>query len=120
VTPNRISRVSPSRVRDEQGFIILGGIILILVILVVGVMLGKVLRVQYPDSYIEARAARHWVVADAEVQLAGRTVHRLRRGETVWATRLENGDIAISPDSTGQKIVGFVGSYALTNSAPAK
>ena len=97
--------------RDEQGFIILGGLILILVILVVGVMLGKVLRVQYPDSYIEARASRHRVVSDADLQLGGRIVGRLRRGDAVWATRLENGDVAVAADSTGQKVVGFVGSY---------
>lgn len=115
VTPNH-----PSRVRDEQGFIILGGILLVLLILVIGVMLGKVLRVQYPDSYIEARADRHWVVSDANVQLGGRTVTRLRRGDAVWATRLENGDVAIAHDSTGQKIIGFVGSDVLSNSAPGR
>lgn len=122
MTPNRTSSAPvarSSRVRDEGGFIILGGIILVLVILVVGVLLGKVFRVQYPDSYIESRAQKHWVVTDTEVQMGGRPVARLRRGEAVWATRLENGDVAVSADSTGQKILGFVGAYNLSD-APAK
>lgn len=115
---NRTPNASPSRAashaRDEQGFIILGAIILLVLILVVGVMLGKVFRVQYPDSYIEARAARHHVVADTELRMGDRIVGRLRRGEQVWATRLENGDVAIATDSTGQTVRGFVGSSALT------
>lgn len=109
---------STSRTRDEGGFIILGAIVLVLVLLVVGVALGKVLRVQYPDSYVEQRAERQWVVADTDLQLGGRPVGRLRRGEPVWATRLENGDIAISSDAAGQKVVGFVGAHALSNVAP--
>ncbi len=107
-----------SRTRDEGGFVILGAIVLVLVLLVVGVSLGKVLRVQYPDSYVEQRAVRQWVVTDTDLQLGGRPVARLRRGEQVWATRLENGDIAISTDAAGQKVVGFVGAYALSNVAP--
>ena len=113
------SRHRTSRTRDEGGFIILGGIILILVLLVVGVSLGKVFRVQYPDSYVEQRAERQWVVTDTDVRLGGRPVAKLRRGEAVWATRLENGDVAISSDAGGQKVVGFVGAYALSNVAPA-
>ena len=115
MTPNRTSSAS-ARVRDEGGFIILGGIILVLVILVVGVLLGKVLRVQYPDSYVESRARKHWVVDDTELQLGGRPVARLRRGDAVWASRLENGDVAVSTDSTGQKVLGFVGAHALSES----
>ncbi len=102
------------RVKDERGFIILGGLILIVVVLVVGVMLGKVLRRQYPDSYVESTAARHYVVSDTEMQMAGRTVARLQRGDSVWATRLENGDVAITSDRAGNKVVGFVGSAALS------
>jgi hypothetical protein len=108
------------RTRDEGGFIILGAIVLVLVLLVVGVALGKVLRVQYPDSYVEQRAVRQWVVTDTDLQLGGRLVARLRRGDAVWATRLENGDVAISSDAGGQKVVGFVGAYALTNVAPGR
>ena len=106
------------RMRDEGGFVILGAIVLVLVLLVVGVSLGKVLRVQYPDSYVEQRAERQWVVTDTDVQLGGRPVARLRRGDAVWATRLENGDIAITSDAGGQKVIGFVGAYALSNTAP--
>ena len=109
---------STSRTRDEGGFIILGGIILVLVLLIVGVSLGTVVRVQYPDSYVEQRAERRWIVTDTDLQLGGRPVARLRRGEAVWATRLENGDIAISSDAGGQKVIGFVGAYALSNVAP--
>ncbi|HEY0154466.1 MAG TPA: hypothetical protein VGB92_20805 [Longimicrobium sp.] len=107
-----------SRTRDEGGFIILGAIVLVLVLLFVGVALGKLLRVQYPDSYVEQRAERQWVVADTDLQLGGRPVARLRRGEQVWATRLENGDIAVTSDAGGQKVIGFVGAYALSNVAP--
>lgn len=118
----RASALSPrlrtSRTRDEGGFVILGAIVLVLVLLVVGVSLGKVLRVQYPDSYVEQRAERQWVVTDTDLQLGGRAVARLRRGEAVWATRLENGDVAISSDAGGQKVVGFVEAYALSNVAP--
>ena len=103
-----------SRLKDERGFIIFGALILIVVLLVVGVLLGKVLRVQYPDSYIESTATRHWLVSDAELQLGGRTVGRLQRGDSVWATRLENGDVAITADRAGQKLVGFVGSAAIS------
>ena len=103
-----------SRVKDERGFIIFGALILIVVLLVVGVMLGKVLRKQYPDSYVESTATRHWVVTDAELQLGGRTVGRLQRGDSVWATRLENGDVAVTADRAGQKLVGFVGSDAIS------
>ncbi|HEX8212290.1 MAG TPA: hypothetical protein VF584_19095 [Longimicrobium sp.] len=118
--PALSNRLGTSRTRDEGGFIILGAIVLVLVLLVVGVSLGKVLRVQYPDSYVEQRAERQWVVADTDLQLGGRPVARLRRGEPVWATRLENGDIAISSDARGQKVVGFVGAYALSNVAPGR
>ncbi len=111
-------RRRPSRTRDEGGFIILGGIILILVLLVVGVSLGKVLRVQYPDSYVEQRAQRQYVLTDTDLQLGGRSVARLRRGDTVWATRLENGDVAISSDAGGEMVLGFVGAHALSNVAP--
>jgi len=100
--------------KDEGGFIIFGALILIVVLLVVGVLLGKVLRKQYPDSYIEATAARHWVVSDTDMQMGGRTVGRLRQGDSVWATRLENGDVAVTSDRAGQKVVGFVGSAALS------
>jgi hypothetical protein len=110
--------VSRSRTSDEGGFIILGGIILIVVLLVVGVSLGKVFRVQYPDSYVEQRAQRQYLLTDTELQLGGRSVARLRRGDAVWATRLENGDVAISSDPAGRKIVGFVGAHALSNVAP--
>ena len=103
---------------DEGGFIILGGIILVLVILVVGVLLGKLFRVQYPDSYVEAGAARQWVLTDTHVDLGGRTVAQLRRGDTVWTTRLPNGDIAVIADSTGSRVVGFVGGHALSDSSP--
>ena len=122
MTPIRASsapRTRSSHLGNEGGFIILGGIILVLVVLVVGVLLGKVFRVQYPDSYIESRAIKHWVVADTELRMGGRSVQRLRPGDAVWATRLENGDVAVSTDSTGQKIVGFVGAYTLSD-APAK
>lgn len=108
------------RVRDEGGFIILGAIVLVLVVMVVGVLLGKVFRVQYPDSYIESRAQKHWVLTDTELQLGGRSVARLRPGDAVWATRLENGDVAVSADSTGQKIVGFIGAYTLSDAPAAK
>lgn len=107
-----------SRTRDEGGFIILGGIILVLVLLVVGVSLGKVLRVQYPDSYVEQRAERQYVLTDTDLQLGGRSVAKLRRGEAVWATRLENGDVAISADEDGRKVIGFVRAFALSNVAP--
>ncbi|CAA9346731.1 MAG: hypothetical protein AVDCRST_MAG68-3965 [uncultured Gemmatimonadetes bacterium] len=103
-----------NKLRDEGGFIIFGALILIVVLLVVGVLLGKVLRKQYPDSYIEATAARHWLVTDAEMEMGGRTVGRLRQGDSVWATRLENGDVAITTDRAGRKVVGFVGSAALS------
>lgn len=124
VTPELIRAPAPSprrrasRTRDEGGFIILGGIILVLVLLVVGVSLGKVLRVQYPDSYVEQRAQRQYVLTDTELQLGGRAVARLRRGEAVWATRLENGDVAISADQDGRKVIGFVRAFALSNVAP--
>lgn len=120
MTPNRASsapRARSSHAGNEGGFIILGGIILVLVVLVVGVLLGKVFRVQYPDSYIESQARKHWVVSDTELRLGGRSVARLRPGDAVWATRLENGDVAVSTDSTGQKVVGFVGAYTLTGAA---
>ena len=110
--------VHPSRTRDEGGFIILGALILIVVLLVVGVSLGKVFRVQYPDSYIEQRAERQYVLTDTELQLGGRRVAKLRRGEAVWATRLENGDVVISSDAEGRKVVGFVGAFALSQVAP--
>ena len=116
--PALSNRHRTSRTRDEGGFIILGAIVLVLVLLFVGVALGKLLRVQYPDSYVEQRAERQWVVADTDLQLGGRPVARLRRGEQVWATRLENGDIAITSDAGGQKVIGFVGAYALSNVAP--
>lgn len=120
--PIRAQALSPrlraSRTRDEGGFIILGGIILVLVLLIVGVSLGKVLRVQYPDSYVEQRAERQYVLTDTDLQLGGRSVARLRRGAAVWATRLENGDVAISSDAGGQKIVGFVEAHALSDVAP--
>lgn len=123
MTPNRASsapRPRSSRASDEGGFIILGAIVLIVVVLVVGVLLGKVFRVQYPDSYIESRARKHWVVDDTELRMGGRSVARLRPGDAVWATRLENGDVAVSSDSTGQKIVGFVGAYTLSDAPAAK
>jgi hypothetical protein len=103
-----------SNLKDEGGFIIFGALILIVVLLVTGVLLGKVFRMQYPDSYIDATATRHWVVSDVEMKLAGRTVARLRQGDSVWATRLENGDVAITTDRAGQKVLGFVGSDALS------
>ncbi|HEX8359010.1 MAG TPA: hypothetical protein VF613_02755 [Longimicrobium sp.] len=104
-----------SKLKDERGFIIFGALILIVVLLVVGVLLGKVLRRQYPDSYIETTAARHWVVSDADMEMGGRKVARLQRGDSVWATRLENGDVAITSDRAGQKVMGFVGSAALSS-----
>lgn len=117
--PARAPRLRPSRARDEGGFIILGALILIVVALVVGVSLGKVFRVQYPDSYVEQRAQRQYVITDTELQLGGRSIAKLRRGEAVWATRLENGDVAISTDAGAQKILGFVGAFALSNVAPS-
>lgn len=115
------SPIAPRRSHagDEGGFIILGGIILVLAVLVVGVLLGKVFRVQYPDSYVEAAATRHWVITDTQVQMGERTVARLRPGDAVWATRLPNGDIAVTADSTGSKVVGFVGGHVLSDGAPA-
>jgi hypothetical protein len=110
--------LNTSRTRDEGGFIILGAIVLVLVLLVVGVSLGKVVRVQYPDSYIEQRAQRQYVLTDTELRLGGQAVARLRRGDVVWATRLENGDVVISSDADGRKVVGFVGAFALSNVAP--
>ena len=122
MTPNSFRAPNAPRAslaRDEGGFIILGGIVLVLAILVVGVLLGKVFRIQYPDSYIEATAARHWVLDDTRVELGGRTVAQLRRGDTVWATRLPNGDIAVTADSTGSKVVGFIGGDILSEIPPA-
>ncbi len=110
--------VSPCRARNEGGFIILGALILIVLLLVVGVSLGKVFRVQYPDSYVEARAERRFVLTDTELQFGGKSVAKLRRGDTVWATRLENGDVAISSDAGARRIIGFVGAFALSSAAP--
>ena len=122
MTPMRTSsapRARPSHVRDEGGFIILGAIVLVLVVLVVGVLLGKVFRVQYPDSYIESRVVKQWVLTDTEVRMGDRPVTRLRAGEAVWATRLENGDVAVPADSSGRKIVAFIGAHALDD-APTR
>lgn len=99
---------------DERGFIVFGALVLIVVVVVTAVLLGKVVRYQYPDSYIDPRRTeRRHLVSDAEIHDAGQVVRRLRRGDSVWVSQLDNGDVAVF-DEPGKRVIGFVSGLALS------
>jgi hypothetical protein len=96
-----------SPARGEGGFIILGCLILIVVVLVVGVLLGKIFRKQ--DRWIvstEGRSVRH-AVRDVEVRYADQVIRVIPRGDSAWVYPLPDGVVAVYTSPDEPQVDGF-------------
>lgn len=103
----RLPDVLTSPARGEGGFIILGCLILVIVVLTVGVLLGKIFRKQ--DVWIvstEGRDVRH-AVADAPVVYGETLIRVVPKGDSVWAYPLEDGVIAVYASPEATQVDGF-------------
>lgn len=100
---------------------VLGALILVVGIMVLAVLLGKLVRYQYPDAYVPATQQHElrYATALVEVRDGGRVAGRLAPGDSVWTSQLENGDVAVFPHSVSTELVGFVPSSALSVTRPA-
>ncbi|MDP9347809.1 MAG: hypothetical protein M3P24_01470 [Gemmatimonadota bacterium] len=111
--------VRSSPLEDSRGFIVFGALVMIVVVVVAAVLLGKVVRYQYPPPYIDPDPPQLlYLDADAEVRQGSGVTRRLRRGDSVWVAQLQNGDVAVFADGAGGEVLGFVPGPALSPSRP--
>jgi len=110
----------PSRASDSRGFVVLGALILVVGIMVAAVLLGKLIRYQYPDAYIPATQQHElrYAVAPVELHDGERVTSRLAPGDSVWTSQLENGDVAVFAHPTSTELVGFAPPSALSPTRP--
>lgn len=111
---------APARVSDRGGFVVLGALILVVAVMVAAVLIGKLVRYQYPDAYIPAtqQHERRYALLGVEVRDGERVARRLARGDSVWVSQLENGDLAVFAHPTSTELVGFAPSSALSPTRP--
>ena len=111
---------------DTRGFVVFGALVLVVVVVVVvgAVLLGKVVRYEYPDTHparFEDRQLRY-VAEPAEILDGGRVAARLAPGDSVWTHGMENGDVVVFRGREGDAVLGFapVGSLSPVKPAPAR
>jgi hypothetical protein len=99
------SRPAPA---EEQGFIVLGLLVTILLLLAGGVMLGKVVHhARYPHEVrLDARELRY-AVREVEVRYGALPTARIPARDSAWVRPVGGGEVAVFVGPESQKIVGF-------------
>ena len=106
---------------NTQGIVVFGALILVVVVVVAAVLLGKVVRYEYPDTYharFEQRQLRY-VVAPLEVRDGARVTARLAPRDSVWVHSMENGDVVVFRGREGDAVLGFAPAAGLSPVRPA-
>ncbi|MEW5926866.1 MAG: hypothetical protein AB1941_05250 [Gemmatimonadota bacterium] len=101
---------------NTQGFVVFGALVLVVVVVVAAVLLGKVVRYEYPDTHparFEDRRLRH-VAEPAEVRDGERVAARLAPGDSVWTHSMENGDVVVFRGREGDAVLGFAPASSLS------
>lgn len=109
---------------NTQGFVVFGALILVVVVMVAAVLLGKVVRYEYPDTYparFEHRQLRY-ATAPVEIHDGERVTARLAPSDSVWAHNLENGEMVVFREREGDAVLGFApaGSLSAVRPSPAR
>lgn len=105
---------------NTHGFVVFGALILVVVVVVAAVLLGKVVRYKYPDTYharFEQRQLR-WAVAPLEVRDGARVAARLAPRDSVWVHNMENGDVVVFRGPEGDAVLGFAPAAGLSPVRP--
>lgn len=94
-------------VRGEDGFIVFGCLILIVVVFVSAVLIGKLIH-GTPPLHLKAgtRELRH-AAHPVAVAYGARTLHRLEPGDSVWVERVEGGEVAVYAAPDALEMLGF-------------
>ncbi len=98
-----------------------GALVLVVVVVVAAVLLGKVVRYKYPDTYharFEERQLRYAVVP-LEVRDGARVTARLAPRDSVWVFGMENGDVVVFRGPEGDAVLGFAPAAGLSPVRPA-
>lgn len=106
---------------NTQGFVVFGALVLVVVVVVAAVLLGKVVRYEYPDTHparFEDRRLRY-VAEPVEVRDGGRVAARLAPGDSVWTHSMENGDVVVFRGREGDAVLGFAPASSLAPVKPA-
>lgn len=106
--------------RGEDGFVVFGCLILIVVVFVSAVLLGKLIHGE-PPLHLQAgtREVRH-VVRPVELTYGARIVDRLERGDSVWVERVEGGEVVVYASPDALEMVGFAPDSLLPRARPAR
>jgi hypothetical protein len=106
---------------NTQGVVVFGALVLIVVVVVAAVLLGKVVRYRYPDTYharFEQRQLRYAVVP-LEIRDGSRVTARLAPRDSVWVHSMENGDVVVFRGREGEAVLGFAPAAGLSPVRPA-
>jgi hypothetical protein len=92
----------------EQGFIVLGLLVTILLLLTAGVMLGKVIQHSrfHHEVRLDERELRY-AARDLEVRYGALPTARIAARDPVWVRPVGGGEVAVFQARDSQKIVGF-------------
>jgi hypothetical protein len=104
-------RDAPGRhsvVANEDGILVLRCLIAIILVLAIGVLLGKVLRVQYSDDVPVTGREVRWARRDVDVTYGVYTTGHLARGDSAWVEPVDGGLSAVFAGKATQGVVGFV------------
>lgn len=106
---------------NTRGVVVFGALVLIVVVVVAAVLLGKVVRYEYPDTHparFEDRQLRY-AAEPVEVRDGGRVAARLAPGDSVWTHSMENGDVVVFRGREGDAVLGFAPASSLSPVKPA-
>jgi hypothetical protein len=112
-----MSPIPPDRLSSEQGFVVLGLLILIAGALVTGVLIGKVM---YASQYAYEVPPGHrelWTAVEpVDVRYGALVTDHLAPREAVWVRPVGDGRLAVFKDRESSRVVGFVSAGDLTPS----
>ncbi|CAN5853230.1 hypothetical protein BH23GEM6_BH23GEM6_23630 [soil metagenome] len=108
------SSPASGRRSSEQGFVVLGLLILIVVAVVTGVLIGKVMyasqyRYEVPLGHRELWSA----VEPVDVRYGALITGRLAPRQAVWVRAVGDGRLAVFEDRDSARVVGFVAATEL-------
>jgi hypothetical protein len=100
------ARADHTHSEHRAGFIVLGPLIAITLLVIIFVVAGKLMYAPAPVYIVEDRPVRRVATTGAPVFREARLVARVEPGDSLWVVQTASGAVVVYSDSTASVVVG--------------